>query len=116
MKFLGGIFVDNFDKLNAEFADVGNQKHGFKYWAWMILAYLFMLAGLAVGVFALMPGRNRYLALLTLLGGLFGLQMAAWAKGTGDWTKPLRVCQIASFVVLVLACVILYIVLPFVNG
>ena len=51
-----------------------------------------------------------------LLGGLFGLQMAAWSKGPGNYTKPLRVCQIASFAVLVLACVILYIILPYVNG
>lgn len=107
--------MDNsFDKLNAEFAE--KTRSGFKYWFWMILAYIFMLAGLAVGIYALLPGNNRYLALLTLLGGLFGLQMAAWSKGPGNYTKPLRVCQIASFAVLVLACVILYIILPYVNG
>lgn len=107
--------MDNsFDKLNAEFADAG--RSGFKYWFWMIFAYLFMLAGLAVGIYSLLPGNNRYLALLTLLGGLFGLQMAAWSKGSGPYTKPLRVVQIGSFVVLVLACVILYVILPYVKG
>lgn len=109
--------MDNsFDKLNAEFADVSNAKRGFKYWFWLVWSYLFTVIGLAIGVFALMPERNKYLSLLTLLCGLFAVQTAAWGKGPGHWDKPLRVGQLAGIVVVAFAAVILYIILPILNG
>lgn len=108
--------MDNFDKLNAEFADVGGQKRGFKYWFWMIFAYLFDVAGVGFGVFALLPGNNKYISLLTLLCGLFACQTAAWGKGKGTWNKPLRIAQFAGIAVVAFAAVILYIILPIVNG
>ena len=109
--------MDNsFDKLNAEFADVGNQKRGFKYWFWMIFAYIFDVLGVAIGIFALLPEKNKYISLLTLLCGLFACQTAAWGKGQGTWNKPLRIAQFAGIAVVAFAAVILYIILPIVNG
>lgn len=108
--------MDNsFDKLNNDFADKG--RGGAKYWIWMVVSYIFAVAGLCVGIYALMPGHNRYLSLLTLLCGLFGMQTASWSKaGYGLWNKPLKIVMISCGVVLAFACVILYIVLPYVNG
>ena len=107
--------MDNsFDKLNNEFAD--KARGGFKYWFWLICSYLCDIAGLAVGIYALLPENNRYLALLTLLGGLFGVQTNAWAKGTQPRNLPLKISFFAGLGVVVLACVILYIILPLVNG
>ncbi len=107
--------MDNsFDKLNSEFAD--KARGGFKYWFYVVLTYLFDLVGAGIGVYALLPDNNRYLSLLTLLAGLFGLQAVYKAKGTQGWNTVLRVGQIASFAVLVFSCVILYIILPYVKG
>ncbi len=107
--------MDNsFDKLNSEFAD--KARGGFKYWFYVVLTYIFIVLGAGIGIFALLPDNNRYLSLLTLLAGLFGLQAVYKAKGTQGWNTLLRVGQIASFVVLAFACVILYIILPYVKG
>mgnify|MGYP003256341259 CR=1 FL=1 len=107
--------MDNsFDKLNSEFAD--KARGGFKYWFWSVFAYVFAVVGVAVGVFALLPGNNKYLSLLTLLCGAFGAQTNAWAKGTQARNKQLKISFIANLVVVAFACVILYIVLPAVNG
>ena len=106
--------MDNsFDKLNSEFAD--KARGGFKYWFYVVLTYIFVVLGAGIGIFALLPENNRYLSLLTLLAGLFGLQAVYKAKGTQGWNMVLRVGQIASFVVLVFSCVILYIILPYVK-
>ena len=108
--------MDNsFDKLNAEFADKSGG--GFKYWLWLVISAVFALLGLVIGIYAVMPANNSYLSLLTLLCGLFGLQTASWSKAAkGAWDKPLRVIQICCGVVLVFACVILYIILPYVKS
>lgn len=106
--------MDNFDKLNSEFAD--KAQGGFKYWFWMIFSYIFAVLGVAIGIYAVLPDNNRYLALLTLLCGAFGAQTNVWAKGTQARSKALRVSFIANLVVVVFACVILYIILPYVNG
>ncbi len=107
--------MDNsFDKLNNEFAD--KARGGPKYWIWMVISYIFAVAGLAVGVYALLPGKNRYIALIVLLCGLFGVQTNAWSKGTQARNMPLKISFWVNIAVVVLACVILYIVLPFVNG
>jgi hypothetical protein len=107
--------VDNsFDKLNSEFAD--KARGGFKYWFWLIFSYLFAVVGVGFGVYAVLPGNNRYIALLTLLCGAFGVQTNAWSKGTQARNKPLQISFIANLVVVVFACVILYIILPYVNG
>lgn len=106
--------MDNsFDKLNSEFAD--KARGGFKYWFYVVLTFIFVVLGTGIGVYALLPDNNRYLSLLTLLAGLFGLQAIYKAKGTQGWNMLLRVGQIASFVVLVFSCVILYIILPYVK-
>lgn len=106
--------MDNFDKLNSEFAD--KAQGGFKYWFWMIFSYIFAVLGAAIGIYAVLPDNNRYLALLTLLCGAFGVQTNAWAKGTRARNTALRVSFIANLVVVAFACVILYIILPYVNG
>lgn len=112
--------MDNsFDKLNSEFAD--KARGGFKYWFYVILTFVFVVLGTAIGVASLTTwakdlGPGQYLSLLTLLAGLFGLQAIYKAKGTQGWNGILRVGQIASFVVLAFSCVVLYIVLPYVNG
>ncbi len=107
--------MDNsFDKLNSEFAD--HARGGFKYWFWLIFSYLFVVVGAAIGIIALLPDNNKYLSLLTLLCGLFGLQANAWSKGTQARNKLLQVSFIANLVVLVFACVILYIILPYVHS
>ena len=109
--------MDNsFDKLNGEFAD--KSKNGFKYWFWLVFSYIFALVGICVGIYALLPGHNRYLSLLTLLCGLFGMQTASWSKAGGSegWNMPLKVAMGICLAVLVFACVILYIILPYVNG
>ncbi len=107
--------MDNsFDKLNSEFAD--KARGGFKYWFWLVFSYIFAVAGTAIGIYAVLPGNNRYLALLTLLCGLFGVQTNAWSKGTQARNKVLMVSFIANLAVAAFACVILYIILPYVNG
>lgn len=108
--------MDNsFDKLNAEFAD--KSKGGVKYYIWLVFSYIFAVLGLVIGVYAALPANNSYLSLLTLLCGLFGLQTASWSKGAkGVWTKPLRISQIICGVAVVFACVILYIILPYVKS
>ncbi len=112
--------MDNsFDKLNNEFADKG--RSGFKYWFWMIWSYLFIVLGAGFCVFGFLPasgGVGMYFNLLTLLCGLFGVQTVFWAKAGygGAWTKPLRVSFVASMVVVVIACIVLYIVMPYVKG
>ena len=108
--------MDNsMDKLNNEFTD--HSRSGAKYWIWMVVSYIFAVLGVCVGIYALLPGNNRYLSLLTLLCGLFGMQTASWSKAGGNgWTKPLKIVMVACGAVLVFACVILYIVLPYVNG
>ena len=107
--------MDNsFDKLNGEFAD--KARGGFKYWFYNILGYVFAVLGTAIGIWSLLPDKNKYISLLTLLCGLFGLQAAYKAKGTQGWNKTLRINQIFNFVVLAFSCVILYIILPAVNG
>lgn len=107
--------MDNsFDKLNSEFAD--KARGGAKYWINLVLSYLFAVLGLAIGVFALLPDNNKYLSLLTLLCGLFGCQTNAWAKGTQARNKPLFISFIVNLGVAAFACVILYIILPIVNG
>ncbi len=111
--------MDNsFDKLNNEFVD--KSRNGFKYWMWIVISVIFEVAGLLVGFYAIYAqatqdsGPRGYLSLLTLLGGLFGLQTASWAKAAagGKSNKFLRVLYIAGIVVAVFACVILYIVMP----
>ena len=107
--------MDNsFDKLNDQFAD--KARGGFKYWFWLIFSYIFAVLGVTVGVYALLPGNNRYLSLLTLLCGLFGVQTNAWSKGTQTRNKPLFVSFVANLAVVVFACIILYIILPYVKG
>lgn len=107
--------MDNsFDKLNSEFAD--KARGGFKYAFWLVCSYLFDVLGLAIGVYALLPDHNKYLSLLTLLCGLFGIQTNAWAKGTQPRNMALKISFWAGMAVLVFACVILYIILPYVNG
>ena len=107
--------MDNsFDKLNSEFAD--KARGGVKYWINLVLSYLFAVLGLAIGIFALLPDNNKYLSLLTLLCGLFGCQTNAWSKGTQTRNKPLLISFIANLAVAAFACVILYIILPIVNG
>ena len=103
------------EKLNNEFSDKSG--NSVKYWIWMVFSYIFAALGVCIGIYALLPGHNRYLSLLTLLCGLFGMQTASWGKaGINFWNKPLKVAMIACGVVLAFACVILYIILPFVNG
>ena len=53
---------------------------------------------------------------LSLLCGLFGCQTNAWAKGTQARNKPLFISFIVNLGVAAFACVILYIILPIVNG
>ena len=107
--------MDNsFDKLNDQFAD--KARGGFKYWFWLIFSYIFVVLGAVIGVIALLPGNNRYLSLLTLLCGAFGAQTNAWAKGTQARNKPLFVSFVANLAVVVFACIILYIILPYVKG
>lgn len=107
--------MDNsFDKLNDEFAD--KARGGFKYWFYLVLGYVFAGIGAAIGVFSLLPGNNKYLSLLTLLFGLFGLQAVFKAKGTQGWNLNLRINMIFNAVVLVFSCVILYIILPYIKG
>ena len=54
--------MDNsFDKLNDQFTD--KARGGFKYWFWLIFSYVFAVLGVAIGVYALLPGNNRYLSL-----------------------------------------------------
>ncbi len=106
--------MDNsFDKLNSEFAD--KARGGFKYWFWLGFSYIFAALGAAIGIYALLPDNNRYLSLLTLLCGLFGAQTNAWAKGTQARNKPLFISFVINIVVVVFACVILYIVLPYLS-
>ena len=111
--------MDNsFDKLNNEFVDKG--RNGVKYWIWLVISFLMEAAGLIVGIYAIIlqatrdSGPRGYLSLLTLLGGLFGLQTASWAKAAagGKSNNVLRVAYIAGIAVAVFACVILYIVMP----
>ena len=107
--------MDNsFDKLNSQFAD--KARGGFKYWFWLVWSYAFAILGVALGVYALLPGNNRYLSLLTLLCGAFGAQANAWSKGTQARNKPLLISFIANLVVVVFSCIILYIILPYVKG
>jgi hypothetical protein len=107
--------VDNsFDKLNDQFAD--KARGGFKYWFFLVFSYIFAVLGTAIGVYALLPDNNRYIALLTLLCGLFGWQSVYKAKGTQGWNLALKVSLIFNFAVLGLSCIILYIVLPYING
>ncbi len=116
---LGGYFVDNsFDKLNNEFVDKG--RSGPKYWIEIIVSFIIEAAGLIVGIFAIYKqitassGPRGYLSLLTLLGGLFGLQAASWAKAAagGKHTQLTKVSFIIGIAVAAFACVILYIVMP----
>ena len=104
--------MDNFDKLNAEFADKG--RSGFKYWFWLIISYIFLVAGVLVliGIPTWWKDSNigNYWALLSMLAGLFAMQTSSWAKGGGPRTKPLKYVMIAGFVILAISCVILYIV------
>ena len=111
--------MDNsFDKLNNEFVD--KSKSGVKYWIEIVISFLFEAAGLVVGIYAIIlqmtqtSGPRGYLSLLTLLGGLFGLQVASWAKGAngGRATQLTKISFIAGIAVAVFACVILYIVMP----
>ena len=107
--------MDNsFDKLNGQFAD--KARGGFKYWFWLIFSYLFAALGIAIGIYAVLPGNNRYISLLTLLCGAFGVQANAWSKGTQARNKPLFVSFVINLAVVVFACVILYIILPYVKG
>ena len=76
--------------------------------------------GLLVGIYAIIlqvtqdSGPRGYLSLLTLLGGLFGVQTASWSKAGagGKHTKLTKVSYIYGIAVAVFACVILYIVMP----
>lgn len=111
--------MDNsFDKLNNEFVDKG--RNGAKYWIWIVVSFILELAGLCVGVYAIYmqitadSGPRGYLSLLTLLGGLFGVQAASWSKGAagGKHTSLTRVSYIIGIAVAAFACVILYIVMP----
>ena len=64
--------MDNsFDKLNSEFAD--KARGGFKYWFYVVLTYVFVVIGVGIGVFCLLPDHNRFISVVTLLAGLFGL-------------------------------------------
>ena len=106
--------MDNsFDKLNEQFAD--KARGGFKYWFWLIFSYIFAVLGVAIGIYAVLPGNNKYLSLLTLLCGAFGVQTNAWSKGTQSRNKALFVSFIWNLIVVAFACVILYIILPLVN-
>ena len=103
--------MDNsFDKLNDQFAD--KARGGFKYWFWLIFSYIFVVLGIAIGIYAVLPGHNRYVSLLTLLCGAFGAQANVWAKVTQASNKPLFVSFVANLAVVAFACVILYIILP----
>ncbi len=107
--------MDNsFDKLNSEFED--KARGGFKYYFWLVFSFIFAVLGVAIGVYAVLPEHNRYVALLTLLCGAFGAQTNAWAKGTQARNKALKISMIVNLAVVVFACVILYIILPYVNG
>ena len=111
--------MDNsFDKLNNEFVD--KSRSGPKYWIWIIISFIMETAGLLVGIYAIIlqvtqdSGPRGYLSLLTLLGGLFGVQTASWSKAGagGKHTKLTKVSYIYGIAVAVFACVILYIVMP----
>ena len=55
--------------------------------------------------------------LLTLADAVrSGVQTNAWAKGTQARNKPLFVSFVANLAVVVFACIILYIILPYVKG
>ena len=109
--FIGGIFVDNsFDKLNEQFAD--KARGGFKYWFFVVLSFVCAVIAIGFGIFALLPGNNKYLSLLTLLFGLFGWQAVTKAKGTQSYNTLLKIALIINFVALAFAVVVLYIVLP----
>ena len=104
--------MDNsFDKLNANFAD--KARGGFKYWFWLICSYIFAVLGIGLAIFSMLPGKNRYLALLVMLCGLFGWQTSSWSKGTQPRNLPLKISLIVNFVVLGFACLVLYIILPY---
>ena len=111
--------MDNsFDKLNNEFVD--KSRSGAKYWIWLVISFIMEIAGFVVGIYAIIAqatqssGPRGYLSLLTLLGGLFGLQTASWAKaaGGGKWNLALKVAFGIGIGVAAFACVILYIVMP----
>ena len=111
--------MDNsFDKLNNEFVD--KSRSGPKYWIWIVVSFIIEAAGLFVGIYAIIlqitrdSGPRGYLSLLTLLGGLFGLQTASWSKSAagGKHTKLTKLSYIIGIAVSVFACVILYIVMP----
>ncbi len=111
--------MDNsFDKLNNEFVD--KSRSGPRYWIWIVISFIIEAAGFAVGIYAIYAqmtqssGPRGYLSLLTLLGGLFGLQTASWAKagGGGKGTTLTRVSYGIGIAVAAFACVILYIVMP----
>ena len=99
--------MDNsFDKLNSEFQE--KKTSGFKFWFFMILTFLFDIIGLVFGIYSL--SHNQYISLLTLVFGLFGTQAVFKARGTDDWKPLTRFGLILSLVIVVLACVVLYIV------
>ena len=110
--------MDNsFDKLNSEFAD--KSRSGAKYWIGLVISFIFEIAGLAVGIYSLTHlnvGVGGYLSLLTLLGGLFGVQTASWAKSGQPFNTPLKVSYGFGIAVAVFACIILYIVMPAIKG
>ena len=98
--------MDNLDKFDSQFAE---KKHSaVKYWIWMILTIIFDIVAIFCGVYAML--NNQYIALLTLVFGLFGLQAVWKAKAAhGDWDKFSKVVMIITFVILAYACVVLYI-------
>ena len=109
--------MDNFDKLNNEFVD--KKVGGFKYWFWLICSYVFDVIGLffaGFGFSAKAGGTGLYFSLLTLVLGAFAIQVGSWAKGTAKRTKPLLISFIWGLIDVAIACVILYIAMPIVNG
>lgn len=98
--------MDNLDKFDSEFAE--KKTSAVKYWIWMILTIICDIIAIACGVYAMF--NNQYIALLTLVFGLFALQAVWKAKAANDgWNKFSKVLMIITFVILAFAVIVLYI-------
>ena len=98
--------MDNLDKLDNDFAE--KKTSAVKYWIWIILTFICDIIAVGCGVYAMF--NNQYIALLTLVFGLFGVQAVWKAKAAhGEWNKFAKVLAIITFVILAYACVVLYI-------
>lgn len=106
--------MDNsFDKYNKEYAE--QEKSGFKQTFFVIVSYIMGIIGLVLGIYSLLPDKNMYMSLLTLVLGLFGIMAASKAKQGGEWKTMTKIPGILAGVDLVVACFVLYILpyLPF---